>query len=143
MGTAPEVAEAAAKAAWKRAAGDGLRFTTVPVCMYQKTLVVAVPDAGWRKQLEEMSGQLLFRINSLLGQAVVTYIEFRIDPSAVENHRRVFGRYKTDPAEERKSARITGQERLGKAARSIKDERLREQFLIAAGCCLNRVDGET
>src|SRR6267142_175368 len=86
-GNAPEVVEAAAMAAWKRVSGEGLRWNAVPFRLYQKTLIIAVPDAGWQKQLESMSGQLLFRLNSVLGQAVVTYIEFRIDPKTVETER--------------------------------------------------------
>ena len=66
---------------------QGLRAQAVPFRLYRKTLVVAVADATWQKQLEAMSGQLLFRLNSLLGQAIVTYIEFRIDPKTVRAER--------------------------------------------------------
>src|SRR5919197_4393903 len=86
-GEVEEVAEAAALVAWRRVAGEGLRAQAVPFRLYRKTLVVAVADATWQKQLEPMSGQLLFRLNSLLGQAVVTFIEFRIDPKTVNAER--------------------------------------------------------
>src|SRR5919107_3574000 len=82
-GESEEVFEAAACAAWRRVAGEGVRGCAVPFRLYRKTLVVAVPDAAWQKQLEAVSGQLLFRLNSILGQALVTYIEFRIDPRTV------------------------------------------------------------
>src|ERR1043165_8394775 len=72
-GEAEEVCEAAAMVAWRRAAGQALRGQAVPFRLYRKTLVVAVSDTTWQKQLEAISGQLLFRINSILGQAVVTY----------------------------------------------------------------------
>src|ERR671939_1539331 len=82
-GETEEVLEAAALVAWRRVAGEGLRAQAVPFRLYRKTLIVAVTDATWQKQLEAMSGQLLFRLNSLLGQAVATYIEFRLDPQTV------------------------------------------------------------
>src|SRR5919205_3937804 len=86
-GETEEVMEAAALVAWRRVAGPELSRQAVPFRLYRKTLIVAVADATWQKQLEAMSGQLLFRINSLLGQAVVTYIEFRIDPATVRAER--------------------------------------------------------
>ena len=141
-GLAPEVAEAAAMAAWRRAAGEGLRWNAVPFRLYQKTLVVAVPDAGWQKQLEAMSGQLLFRINSMLGQAVVTFIEFRVDPKTVEKQRQIIGRQKDDHAEQEKVALRTARGKVKLAAKSIRDDALRERFLIAAGSCLHRLEGE-
>src|SRR5215216_4004080 len=75
-----EVAEAAAIAAWKHAAGDGLKEHAVPVKLENRTLRVAVVDAIWQKQLHSMRGQLLFRVNSILGQSIVGAIEFVIDP---------------------------------------------------------------
>src|SRR5918911_2521684 len=86
-GEMEEVAEAAAQIAWRRVAGTALRGQAVPFRLYRKTLIVAVADVTWQKQLEAMSGQLLFRLNSLLGQAVVTFIEFRIDPKTVREAR--------------------------------------------------------
>src|SRR5256714_6627034 len=86
-GESEEASEAAAFAAWRRVAGEALRASAVPFRLYRKTLVVSVSDATWRKQLEGISPQLLFRLNSLLGQALVTYIEFRIDPQTVNNER--------------------------------------------------------
>jgi predicted nucleic acid-binding Zn ribbon protein len=64
-GRSNEVAEAAAIAAWKHAAGDGLKDHAVPVKLQERTLTVAVADAIWQKQLHSMRGQLLFRVNSI------------------------------------------------------------------------------
>src|ERR687893_1312812 len=86
-GEAEEVAEAASFVAWRRVAGEALRGCAVPFRLYRKTLVVAVPDATWRRQLEGVAPQLVFRLNSLLGQAVVTYVEFRVDPQTVREER--------------------------------------------------------
>jgi hypothetical protein len=139
-GNVPEVAEAIALAAWKRVAGEGLRWNAVPFRLYQKTLVVAVPDAGWQKQLEAMSGQLLFRINSLLGQAVVTYIEFRIDLKTVEAERKTLRDLKQMQVDQEQRALRQASGKVALAADEIRDESLRQRFLLAAGSCLERTD---
>ncbi|HET9789189.1 MAG TPA: DciA family protein [Pyrinomonadaceae bacterium] len=82
-GDSPEVAEAAAIAAWKHAAGEGLKGRAVAVKLEERTLTVSVSDAIWQKQLNSMRGQLLFRVNTLLGQPIVSAIEFVIDPELV------------------------------------------------------------
>lgn len=76
---APEVIEAAAIAAWKHTAGDGLKEHAVPLGLENRTLKIAVADAIWQKQLHLMRGAMLFRVNSLLGQPLVGSIEFIID----------------------------------------------------------------
>jgi len=78
-GNAPEVIEAAAIAAWKHAAGENLKAHAVPVSFQDRTLRVAVADAIWKRQLHAVRGQMLFRVNSLLGQPLVGAIEFIID----------------------------------------------------------------
>jgi predicted nucleic acid-binding Zn ribbon protein len=86
-GNAPEVAEAAAIAAWKYAAGEGLKEHAVPICLQDRILKIAVADAIWQKQLHAMRGQMLYRINSLLGQPLVGSIEFIIDPGCYADNR--------------------------------------------------------
>jgi hypothetical protein len=83
-GNAPEVAEAAAIAAWKHIAGEGLRDRAVALTLEDRTLRVAVADMIWQKQLHSMRGQMLFRMNSLLGQPIVGAIDFVIDPEKVK-----------------------------------------------------------
>ena len=78
-GNAPEVAEAAAIAAWKHCAGEGLRDRAVPLDLRDRTLRVAVADLIWQKQMTAMRGQMIYKINTLLGQPVVGAIEFVID----------------------------------------------------------------
>jgi predicted nucleic acid-binding Zn ribbon protein len=80
-GNAPEVAEAAAIAAWKHAAGEGLRDHAVPLGLQDRTLKIAVADPIWQKQLHLMRGQMLFRVNSLLGQPIVGELEYIVDPN--------------------------------------------------------------
>jgi hypothetical protein len=140
-GESEEVLEAASFAAWRRVAGEGLRGCAVPFRLYRKTLVVAVPDTTWRKQLEKVSPQYIFRLNSLLGQAVVTYVEFRVDPKTVRQERERLGRPEHERlVQEEDALRRAGE--IGEAASAIHDEDLRRRFLIAAGSCLNRVNRE-
>lgn len=141
-GETEEVLEAAALIAWRRVAGEGLRAQAVPFRLYRKTLVVAVADATWQKQLEAMSGQLLFRLNSLLGQAVVTYIEFRIDPKTVRAERAAVQAEATNRVEQERRAlkSVTGE--IAVAADAIHDEDLRRRFLLAAGSCIDRRESE-
>lgn len=133
-GDAPEVVEAACLAAWKHAAGDGLRDHAPPIAMRGTTLLVAVADAMWQKQLQALSGQLLFRLNSFLGQPLVSFVEFRVDPKVVANASRGPQRSKRelDPS--------TISEELITAAAEIKDKDLRRAFLGAATTCLNKIE---
>ena len=135
--------EAAALVAWRRVAGEGLRTQAVPFRLYRKTLIVAVADATWQKQLEAMSGQLLFGVNSLLGQAVVTFIEFRIDPKTV-HARRATEQTQVAPnrmEQERRALKSVSGE-VSTAADAIHDDDLRRRFLLAAGSCIDRRERE-
>jgi hypothetical protein len=142
-GEAEEVLEAAALVAWRRVAGEGLRTQAVPFRLYRKTLIVAVADATWQKQLEAMSGQLLFGLNSLLGQAVVTYIEFRIDPKTVRTQRAAEQAQKIpDSIEQERRAMRSVSGEISLAADAIHDDDLRRRFLLAAGSCIDRRERE-
>jgi hypothetical protein len=142
-GEAEEVMEAAALVAWRRVAGEGLRAQAVPFRLYRKTLIIAVADISWQKQLEAMSGQLLFRLNSLLGQAVVTYIEFRIDPKTIRAERaRAQVREINRVEQERRAIKSTSGE-ISEAAGAIHDDDLRRRFLLAAGSCIDRRESES
>jgi hypothetical protein len=142
-GETEEIAEVAAMVAWRRIAGTALRGQAVPFRLYRKTLVVAVADTTWQKQLEAMSGQLLFRLNSLLGQAVVTFIEFRIDPKTVQKERAAQHLQETDREEQQRRALRSASGELSAAAVAIQDEDLRRRFLLAAGSCIDRRERET
>ncbi|MGI9106927.1 MAG: DUF721 domain-containing protein [Pyrinomonadaceae bacterium] len=131
-GDAEEVTEAAAKVAWRRVAGEALRGQAVPFRLHRKHLVVAVPDTAWQKQLEAISGQLIFRLNSLLGQAVVTYVEFRVDAATVRAERARIGHTEIDRAAQERRA-LDNASQLAAAAAAIQDEALRRRFLLAAG----------
>ena len=121
----PEVIEAAAIAAWKHAAGEGLRDHAVPLRLAERILIVAVADAVWQKQLSALCAQMVFRVNHLLGRSLVDRIELRIEPAAIK-HRPLEARVATHIDES--SVPIE----LWKAASSISDKNLRQSFLRAA-----------
>jgi hypothetical protein len=133
-GGSEEVAEAACVAAWKHAVGPGLSGHAVPVQFQNKTLVIAVADAIWQKQLEQLRGQLLFRLNSILGQAVVTSIEIRIQP---ETFKQVEEAGNENPTRNNTAAVPI---ELVSAAATIEDAGLRRAFLGAAISCVNRLE---
>ena len=132
-GNAEEVAQAAAIAAWKHAAGDGLKDHAVPVRLENRTLIVAVADVIWQKQLHAMRGQMMFRVNSILGQPVVSTIEFVIDAKLV----------KARPAKSKPADELLDNEvplELWSAANAIHDKELRKNFLKTAMASLKRKD---
>ena len=135
-GDSSEVAEAACLAAWNQIAGEGLRGNAIPVGLNDRTLTIAVADATWQKQLQSLSGQLLFRLNSMLGQPVVTSLNFCEDPRLIERVRqeRIQVRNTAGPAP------VPAE--LVKAAAEIGDKDLRRAFLGAATSCLKRTENE-
>jgi hypothetical protein len=132
------VREAVTFAAWRKIAGESLRQHAVPFRLTQKRLTVAVKSETWRKHLEHLSGQMIFKINSVLGQAVVTFIEFHIDEKAVEreNFKENKPTLSAEELEEIALEEVTP--KMRRSADAIKDDNLRYQFLLAAGSCLAR-----
>jgi hypothetical protein len=128
-GDSEEVAEAAAIAAWKHAAGDGLKGHAVPLKLENRTLTICVSDAIWQRQLHLMRGQLLFRVNSILGQAIVSAIEFVIDPKLARVAEQ-------KPKEQQLDNEVPLE--LWSAANAIQDKKLRKSFLKAATLSLKR-----
>lgn len=138
-GANPEMAEIAARIAWTRAAGEGLRAHAVPFRLYRKTLVVAVADPIWQKQLQMMAAELVFRVNQLLDDPVVDFIEFRIDPATVAKARtRTWPAKNVSPREQRTPipAEVLA------AAGDIADPDLRLRFVRAAENCINRREAQ-
>ena len=131
-----EVAEAACVAAWKHAVGEGLISHAVPVQLQNKTLVIVVEDDIWKRQLEQIRGQLLFRLNAVLGQALVKSIELRIDPKKLSKVRRP--EVTTDRRREYLNDEVPAE--VLSAAAGIKDVELRRAFLGAATSCIKRLE---
>ncbi|MFN0108675.1 MAG: DciA family protein [Blastocatellia bacterium] len=130
-----EVREQAVFAAWKVAAGKGVAGGCAPFRLYDKQLVVAVLDQAWKKQLESLASHYLYRVNSLLGVSMVTFIEFRLDRNFVLKTRGHEAQaYEFQHTEELKAE-------LESSAEEIKDPELREAFLRAAAKSLERKQG--
>ena len=129
-GNAAEVAEAAAIAAWKHAAGDGLKEHAVAFKLENRTLTIAVADPIWQKQLTSMRGQLLYRVNTILGQPLVNAFNFVID------RERVKPRVEHPEQEEPLDNEVPLE--LWSAANTIHDKELRKNFLKTALLSLKR-----
>ncbi|HEX5733065.1 MAG TPA: DUF721 domain-containing protein [Blastocatellia bacterium] len=131
IGESDEGREQAVFAGWSAAVGSQVRKVTAPVRLDRKTLIVAVLDATWRAQLKRMSGQALFRLNSLLGAPTVTAIEFVINPDFVLHQHEA-------PPEITFNAPDLQAQPLRADAEQIRDPKMRATFLRAAGKCLDR-----
>jgi hypothetical protein len=135
FGDRPEVREAVVFAAWRKIA---VHEQTAPVALDDQRLIVAVKDGTWKDHLEALSGQMIFKLNSALRDSLVTFIEFRVDEKLVDENSRKYRESKTDPEESARIAREEITPKLRHSAEAIKDDDLREHFLLAAGRCLAR-----
>jgi hypothetical protein len=136
-GSSEEVSEAACIAAWKNAVGEGLSNHAVPVHLENKTLVVVVEDNIWQKQLELMRGQLLFRLNAVLGHSLVDSIQVRIDAKMLANTCGAKEESGKAPFDSSVPAEILS------AAAGIEDVDLRRAFLGAATSCIRRLENKS
>lgn len=133
-----EVREAVVFAAWRKIAGEALREHAVAIRLFNKHLIVAVADKMWKRHLESLSGQMIFKLNSVLGQAVVTFIEFRIDEETFRERQSKKREKQISDAEQNEIALDEVTAKMRRSADNIKDDNLRYQFLLAAGSCLAR-----
>jgi predicted nucleic acid-binding Zn ribbon protein len=132
-GPSAEVAEAACFAAWKYTAGEALSAHAVPLRLENQTLIVAVADNIWQRQLEQIRPLLLFRLNTVLGHSLVKLIELRIDPNALPKRR-----MPQDAANQQPDSAVPFE--LRAAAAEIRDADLRRAFLGAATSCIKRLE---
>ena len=130
-----EVREQAAFTAWRVTTGEQLAHSCQPFRLYRKNLIIAVSDETWKKQMESMSGQLIFRLNSLFGQPLVTLLEFRVDP----RHVAMAGAQPPQAFQFSQTQEIEAE--LQPAADRIRDDELRTLFLRAAAKYLERAGG--
>jgi len=123
-----EVEKAVVFSAWRRSAGAAVVARTEPVGFRNGTLIVAVCDRTWQRNLEELSPQLLGKINAAIDEIVVTFIEFNVAPVSNDTADKMAKELDTidlNPA-------------LMAASESIADDHLRSQFIAAASACLAR-----
>lgn len=137
-GDTEEIKEVAAVVAWNHVAGEGLRQQTAPISLRQQRLIVAVADAIWKRQLESMGGQLVFRLNSLLGRGVIRFIEFQVNPGAVQAAQNSRPAPQNERPKPEREMAIPFE--LVTAAAAIHDSKLRKAFLGAAMSCARRLE---
>lgn len=130
--------EAVVFAAWERAAGQSLAQHAVPFRLFQKHLIIAVASEMWKRHLEMLSGQMIFKLNSLMRQAAVTFIEFRVDEKTVLEAKNKDQRNSLSVLEQEEIALDEITPKMRASADAIEDDNLRYQFLLAAGSCLAR-----
>ena len=71
-------ADELALAAWPAAVGDRIASHARASALVRGNLVVEVEDAIWQKQLFHLRFHILRKISELLGDALVTDVEFRL-----------------------------------------------------------------
>lgn len=130
-----EIREAIVFAAWRRIAGESLGEHAVPLGLEKTTLIVAVSSMTWQRHLEDLCGQMVFKLNAALGAPMVTFVELRVDEAAVTANRSSTG---ADEEELRRRAEGEISPELRAAAEKIEDPELRSKFLLAASNCLVR-----
>jgi len=70
--------EQLAQAAWAQAVGKKIAGHTGNVSLVRERLIVEVEDAIWQRQLFTLRGQILARIEQVMGRNIVQQLEFRI-----------------------------------------------------------------
>ncbi|MFQ3582883.1 MAG: DciA family protein [Chloracidobacterium sp.] len=125
-----DVLAAACGAAWALAVGDATLKASRVVSLTGRTLTVATHDARWKRQLEAIAPQILFQLNHILRQTLVTRIHLTVDEKFV-----ALARYKP-PSPPLPVAVLP--EDLVSSASVITDESMRAQFLRLAAACLAR-----
>src|SRR6187549_3709000 len=92
LGHNAKIDEAMVFAAWRSCAGEMLNERTAAAEFFENRLVVAVTDKTWQRHLEELSPQILVKLNGRLEQGTVRFIEFVIDADAVNRASRAADR---------------------------------------------------
>ena len=131
-GDSEEARQNVVLAAWTVLAGKEIRQISAALRVERKTLIIAVKNGLWQRQLRAMSGEILFRLNSLLGAPAITTLEFVVNPDMIGATLHSPTEEVTFVAPEKYAAR------LEEDAAVIQNEELRESFLRAASRCLDR-----
>lgn len=126
-----EVRDAFVFAAWRRVAGGQITERTALSGFEDRRLVIAVPDITWKRNLESLASQLVFRLNASFGKPTVDFIEFRVSPSEIPA--------KTENRREDDVDAVSLPPEIAVSASAIGDEKLRRTVLRAAANCLSRV----
>jgi predicted nucleic acid-binding Zn ribbon protein len=68
-------------AAWRAAVGKRIAVHACPKALVRGSLVVEAEDAIWQKQLFHLRFDILAKLTEILGNGIVTDMEFRIAPA--------------------------------------------------------------
>jgi len=121
-------AEEIIRCAWEHLAGKMLACRTRPLRVFQNRLIVEVPDSAWPRQLRRYENLLVERIQRLLGEKVVTGLEWHVNPALAAP---VASPVQAAQAADALPPRIPPQTdaSLEGAAKKIRDPELRQLFL--------------
>ena len=108
--------EALLLALWPTVVWSKVAARTRPVRLFGATLIVETAAQDWRKQLAQMSGDIVTRLNAAAGKAVLKDLEFRV---AV----------KQAPIPPRRAASASGQQQ--DEAEQIGDAHLRRLYRLS------------
>ncbi|MBL8148822.1 MAG: DUF721 domain-containing protein [Blastocatellia bacterium] len=118
-----DISQTAAFISWKIVVGEAISRISRPLSLNRKTLIIGVVDETWKKQLEQMSGQIIFKLNAVIGVVLVTNLDFQIAPEHFKAQQKV------NPST---NAEVTD-ELILDAAEKITDPKLRNLYIKAAG----------
>ena len=124
----PAAEEALVIAGWPEIAGEMLRDRTHAVGYADRTLIVEVQDATWKRNLEYLAPQMLAKLNQNLRGPKVDLIDFRVAKPASRRKRNAH----------EAAAMSNVPRKLTVAAESIGDTALRENFIAAAAAYLEQ-----
>ena len=63
---------------WPVVVGSKVAARTRPIRLFGSTLIVETVAQDWRKQLAQMSGEIVTRLNAAAGKALLKDLEFRV-----------------------------------------------------------------
>ncbi|NOT47511.1 MAG: DUF721 domain-containing protein [Acidobacteria bacterium] len=124
-------------ASFKRSVGEAFAGQVVPVRLENDRLIVAVSTETWRRNVADLGPAIVEKLNASVGSAIVRFVDFRVDSSAVRKHRDARAK-KTVSEVIAATADKQITDGLSNAADSIVDPELRERFLSAAANSLAR-----
>ncbi len=93
-------AEDRARAAWPAAVGKRIAAHTRVTRLVRTTLVIEVEDAVWQRQLTTLAKLILSKLREVLGDGIVTDLDFRPMPMRRMPQRATTVRPPTDEADQ-------------------------------------------
>ena len=80
LGSVPTATLGTLFESWSDIVGTAIGGTCSPLALEDGVLTVAVPDGGWASQVRWMEADLIDKLNTHLGDGVVTGIVARVRP---------------------------------------------------------------